>query len=81
MLIGGVTVLSGLLSLVWVFTSGGFSDASWLWRLPLGFLGAFAGQAVLIFCTLWILTATIRLDREQEEDSKFYRWLDLKSVG
>jgi len=75
MLIGGVTVLSGVLSLVWVLTAGGFSDLSWLWRLPLGFVGAFAGQAVLIFCTLWILTATIRLDKEQEEDSGFYRWL------
>lgn len=58
LLLAGVIVFSGSLS---------------LWPLPLIFVGAFAGLAVLAFLFLWLLCALVDLSKPQEEDSKFYR--------
>lgn len=75
MLIGGVSLLSVLLAAVWCACSGGFGSLAWLWMLPAGFLLAFVVQAVLIFIAVWVLSKVIDLDQEQQEDSKFYRWM------
>ena len=75
MLIGGVSVLSALLAAVWCFCSGSFAELNWLWKLPAGFVAAFLIQAALIFAVVWILSKTIDLEKPQEEDSPFFRWL------
>ena len=75
MLIGGVSVLSVLIGMIWCICSGSFAGFAWLWRLPVGFVVAFLAQAVLIFATVWILSKTIDLNKPQEKDSQFFRWL------
>ena len=75
MLIGGVSVISGLLAVLWCVCSGSFGGLGWLWMLPVGFVAAFLAQAALIFLTVWILSKTIDLHKPQEEDSPFFRWL------
>ena len=75
MLIGGISLLSVLLSVLWCLGSSGFSGPAWLWMLPMGFVAAFLVQAVLIFLAVWILSKTIDLNKPQKEDSKFFRWL------
>ena len=75
MLIGSVSVLSILLAVLWCVLSGGFTGLGWLWMLPVGFVAAFLAQAVLIFVTVWILSKTIDLNKPQEEDSAFFRWM------
>ena len=75
MLIGGVSVISGLLAVLWCVCSGSFGGLGWLWMLPIGFIAAFLAQAALIFLTVWILSKTIDLHKPQEEDSAFFRWL------
>ncbi len=75
MLIGGVSVLSFFLAALWCVCSGSFGGIAWLWMLPLGFVTAFLVQAALIFVTVWILSKTIDLNKPQEEDSAFFRWM------
>ena len=75
MLIAVVSLLSILLSALWCGNRGAFQSFAWLWQLPAGFVGAFLIQAALIFLIVWILSKTIDLEKEQEEDSKFFRWL------
>lgn len=75
MLIGGVSLLSAVLSVLWCITGGGFKSFGWLWMLPVGFAVAFLIQAALIFLTVWILSKSIDVSKEQKEDSRFYRWM------
>ena len=75
MLIAVVSLLSILLSALWCGCSGAFQSLAWLWQLPVGFACAFLIQAALIFLVVWILSKTIDLEKEQEEDSKFFRWM------
>lgn len=75
MLIGGVSVISILLAAVWCAGSGSFAGIDWLWKLPAGFVAAFLVQAALIFAVVWVLSKTIDLEKPQEEDSPFFRWM------
>ena len=62
--------ISAVLSVLWCLAEG-----DWLWRLPVGFVGLFLAQFVLVFLFTWILTLFVDLKQEQKEDSRFYRWL------
>ena len=75
MLIGGITLLSALLSALLCLVNGGFESLNWLWLLPCGFVGSFLGLAVLVFLLLWFLCAIVDLNKPQEKDSPFYRWM------
>jgi len=75
MLIGGVSLISVMLAVIWCVCGGGFGGFAWLWMLPVGFILAFLAQIVLIFLTVWILSKTIDPEKEQKEDSKFFRWM------
>ena len=75
MLIGGIALLSALLSALLCLVNGGFESLNWLWLLPCGFVGSFLGLAVLVFLLLWFLCAIVDLNKPQEKDSPFYRWL------
>ena len=75
MLIAVVLVLSILVSALWCVGNGTFQSLAWLWQLPVGIVSMFVIQAVLIFLVVWILSKTINLEKEQEEDSKFFRWM------
>jgi 1-acyl-sn-glycerol-3-phosphate acyltransferase len=48
---------------------------TWLWLLPAGFLGCFLALAVLVFGITMISTAAVQPEKEQEKDSKYYRFL------
>ena len=45
------------------------------WLLPVLFVGAFLGFAILAFLFLWLACAVVSFDKPQEHDSKFYRFL------
>ena len=62
--------ISAVLSVLWCVSEG-----DWLWRLPVGFVGLFLVQCVLLFAFVWVLTLFIDLEKEQEQDSKFHRRL------
>lgn len=75
MLLGAIAVLSMVLAVVICSVGGGFLGMSWLWILPVGFAGSFLGLALLVFLLICFFCAIVRLDQEQENDSKFYRWM------
>ena len=75
MLLGTLAILSVILAVVICSVGGGFAGLAWLWILPVGFVGSFLALALLAFLLLWFFCAIVRLDKEQENDSKFYRWL------
>ena len=75
MLLKGITAGSLILSLVIGFFTGCFADLSWLWVLPLTFLGLELGLIVLSFVFLWAVCQVVDTSVPQEHDSKFYRAL------
>lgn len=72
MLLGIMAVLSAVTA---VLLCLGKDLLTWLWLLPVGFLGSFLGLAVLVFIVVIISCATVRLDKEQETDSPYFRFL------
>lgn len=75
MLIGGISLLSLLFSALLCLGTDGFESYNWLWLLPCGFLGSFLVLAVLTFLLLWFFCAIVDLNKPQEKDSPFYRWM------
>lgn len=55
--------------------TGGFATLNWLWILPVGFLGSFLVLAGAFFLVLWLSCAFVDLEKPQEKDSPFHRWL------
>lgn len=54
---------------------GGFTDLSWLWILPVGFLGNLVALVAVFFLILWLACLFVDTDKPQEKDSPFYRKL------
>ena len=75
MLIGGITLLSLLLSGLLCGLTGSFESLNWIWMLPCGFVGSFVVLVALAFLVLWFLCAIVDQKKPQEESSKFYRGL------
>lgn len=73
MALGLVLVLSCLSALGSTWGSGAFGNLSWLWVLPVSFLGSFSGFLLLIFLVVGIMALTVRMDQVQEKDNKLFR--------
>ena len=68
-------LLSALLAGLICALAGGFEGLAWLWILPVGFLGSLLALGLLFFLVLWLSCAFVNLEKPQEQDSKFHRWL------
>ena len=68
-------VLSALISTLICALNGGFESLNWLWVLPVGFLGSLLVLAVLFFVVLWLSCAFVDIEKPQEKDSKFHRFM------
>ena len=75
MLIGVITVLSVLTAAGLCAGTGAFESLAWLWVLPAGFLGSFLLLAGAAFGILLLACAVVDPDKQEENDSKFYRVL------
>ena len=73
MVIGIVAVLSAILSALICVSTGAFAGLTWLWLLPVGWLGSFLGIILLAFLFVLALCAFVDLDKVQEKDSALYR--------
>ena len=73
MLIPCILVLSVLISLGICYFAGCFGALSWLWVLPVSFLGAFVVLAGLAFLFLIIMCQRVDTSVPQEHDDPFYR--------
>ena len=68
-------ILSALLAGLICAVAGGFESFAWLWILPVGFLGCLLGLGLLFFLVLWLSCAFVDIEKPQEQDSKFHRFL------
>ena len=75
MLIGSISVISLVFSLLLCLAGGAFDTLQWLWRLPVQALGCFLGLGLGYFLLLWISCAFVRLDRPQEKENRYFRLL------
>ena len=73
MLLNGCRIGSAFLSLLICYFAGGFQDLSWLWILPVSFIGTYLILAALGFGFLLYLCRRVDLSVPQEHDSPFYR--------
>lgn len=75
MLVGIISVLSAVAAAGICLCAGAFGDLSWIWLLPVGFVGSFLTLGLVFFLLLWFLCAIVDTDKPQEKDSKLYRVL------
>jgi len=68
-------VLSVLFAALACAVAGGFESLAWLWLLPVGFLGSLLVLALLFFLVLWLSCAFVDIEKPQEKDSKFHRFM------
>ena len=55
--------------------TGGFADLSWLWVLPVSFVGSLLGLLLAFFLVLWLSCVAVDVEKPQEKDSPYYRRL------
>ena len=73
MLLRLLCLLSLVLSTVFNLILGAFDSYQWLWLLPLIALGCLLVLLTLAFLLLVIMASRVKLDQEQENESKAYR--------
>ena len=69
MLLGSIAILSAVAAIVTFALTGVY------WTLPIVFVGSFLGLGVLVFLVLWISCLCVDLNKPQEEESKYFRFL------
>lgn len=75
MVIGAITIIAAIVSMILCVSTGAFAGLAWLWILPVGWLGAFFGILVLAFLLVLVMSAVVDLEKEEVKDNRFYRWM------
>lgn len=75
MVMGILALLSALIGVVICVCCGAFESLTWLWMLPVCWLGSLLGIILLIFLFVLLLCALVDPEKEQEKDNKFYRFV------
>jgi len=75
MLIYLLIIVSAALAGIICLGTGAFLSVAWLWTLPLSFVGCLLGLSLVLFLLVWFLSEIIDLNKPQEKDDPFYRWL------
>ena len=80
MLTGLFIALSLITSLGVCLLTEAFAGFSWLWLLPLTAIGTFIILLALWFLLLVIMYRITDMEKKQEQDNRFYRWVLQKTV-
>ena len=75
MLIAIFAVLSALFAAGICAIAGGFESLGWIWILPLCLVVGFLILLALWYLLILIMTKCVDMEKEQEKDSAFYRWV------
>ena len=75
MLIVIFAVLSALSTVGICLATDAFAGMQWLWSLPLIFIGSFLLMVVLWLVMILIMTWCVNMEKEEEKDNAFYRWV------
>ena len=73
MVIGIITVLSAIVSVLICVGTDAFQSLAWLWLLPVSWLGSFLAILVLAFLLVLVMCAFVDLEKEERKDNRFYR--------
>ena len=77
----GVYAAVAVLSAVGVcWGTGGFETLTWLWLLPVSFVGAFLCLLILTFLLVTVMSLPVKMDKQQEKDSPFYRFVIMRLI-
>ena len=68
-------ILSAVIAAAVCAVTGAFKSLSWLWLLPVGFLVSLLILAFVFFMVLWLCCAFVDIEKPQERDSKFHRFM------
>ena len=60
---------------------GGFGSLEWLWILPVSALGGAVALAVLHFLVLWISCLCVDMEKPQQKDNRYFRFLTYYTAG
>ena len=75
MLIAVFSLLSVLSALGVCTAVGGFENLGWIWILPVCLAGGFLLLLVLWFAMVYVMSKCVNMEKEQENDDPFYRWV------
>lgn len=75
MLLGFLLILPAILSGLLCWGTGAFESNTWLWLLPVGYVGGFLAALILFLGVILISGLTVNLEKTQEKDSKYFRFL------
>lgn len=75
MLLGFIFTLPAIFTLVLLLCTGAFQDLSWLWMLPVSYIGCLLAVVCLVFLAVCISAKVVDTSKPQEKDSKYYRFL------
>ena len=75
MLLGTVTALSAAAGTAICLYFCALYGMGYLWVLPVGFVATFLTLALMVFLVLWVSCLLVDLEKPQEKESKYYRFL------
>ena len=75
MLLGYLLILPAILSGLLCWSTGAFESNTWLWLLPVGYVGGFLAALLLFLIVVLVSGLTVNRDKPQEKDSKYFRFL------
>lgn len=75
MLLGFLFTAPAVISVLSLVCAGAFDNESWLWLLPVSYVGIFLLLAGVVFLTIWVSAQLVDTAKPQEKDSKYYRFL------
>lgn len=75
MLLGFLFTVPAVCAILICLFTGTFQSLTWLWALPVSYLGAFLVTGGLIFLFIILCEHAVNPNKPQEKDSKFYRFL------
>ena len=73
MVIGIITMLSAIVSVLICVGTDAFQSLAWLWLLPVSWLGSFLAILVLAFLLVLVMCVFVDLEKEERKDNRFYR--------
>ena len=81
MLIGIFTLIAVAAAAGLAVLCNGFNDIGWLWLVFVGFFGTFILELVLWFLLIWIMAKCVNMEKEQQKDNKFYRFVVNQTIN
>ena len=75
MLIWIFSLLSVLSTVGICLAADAIAGLQWLWMLPVSFIGSFLLMIVLWLLMVLIMTWCVDMEKEEEKDNAFYRWV------